>query len=89
MKFNVGDSVKMNLEKIIKITGNRAPSWYRKNTYIIIDITNDLDMNGNKIVQLDNNISGDYDRISTAFIEIDLKHQRKRKLHDIYLHQNI
>lgn len=94
MEFNVGDPIKMSLKKIIEFTGNKTPTWYREKTYIITKITSELDMKNNKIVQLDDTILDEKNdinsnKISSGFIELDLKEQRKRKLHDIYLHQNI
>jgi hypothetical protein len=82
----VGSKVRMNLNIILSKTNGVIPKWYTDKIFTVAKITGELDFNGFRIIEVvepipDSNF--DDSRISSIYLDLDIKCNRKAKLEKI------
>lgn len=86
IKFNIGDIVKMDLEKIRKNTFSSysTPAWYSTKSYTIIDGPKELGSGGPMVIYVNEIIPNSLSNtIWIGFLSFDIIAMRRKKLERI------
>lgn len=89
-EFKVGDKVRI-IEEIVKLKNyGNPPDWYTNDIYTISKVLNELDDNKNPIIQIKEELPlGHGNKITSYYLEIAIKEQRKLKLEKLNSLKNV